>query len=279
MNPALSPGQCIPILNYHTVSAAPAAAIAPFAVRPDDLARHLDLVWAGGLTAVTISDLVDLLDRDGAVAPGTVAITFDDGFEDNLTIAAPLLAARNLPATVYVTSGFLAGGEGTPYPPPGPMLAWDGMRALEAAGIEVGSHAHSHRPLDVLTHLEARHEIRLSKQLIEEALGHRVRSFAYPHGYASRWIENEVRQCGFDSACGVGNAFSHPADNHWHLARLTVGATTTIGEVNGWLHGSCAAVAGPREQLRTTLWRGVRRAGAVRNRMEARLFAPPALRP
>lgn len=253
----------IPILNYHTVSDAAVGPIAPFAVRPDDLARHLDQVVEGGHTALTVAQLVERLEAGAPVEPGTVVVTFDDGFEDNLLVAAPLLADRRLPATVYVTTGFLAGGLPSPYRVPGRMLEWRGLVDLEAAGIEVGSHAYSHRPLDELPRDQARSEIAVSKALLETALGHPVVSFAYPHGYASRWLEEQVRRCGFRSAAGVRNALSHPADNRWRMARLTVGAATTVDEVARWLRGVGAPVAGVREQLRTKAWREARRASAL----------------
>ena len=254
--------QAVPILVYHSVSDAPASGIAPFTVCPDQLARQLDVIVALSHTALTVSELVALFDAGRPLPARTVVITFDDGFEDNLTVAAPLLQERRLPATVFVTTGFLGGPEGV-CPRPGPMLGWDGLAALEAAGIEVGSHGHSHRPLDVLSRDVVRTELRVSKALLEATLGHRIETFAYPHGYASRWVEEEVERCGFQAACGVRNALSHPRDNRWRLARLTVGPGTTVDEVAGWVHGSHASVASRHERLRTKAWREARRASAL----------------
>jgi peptidoglycan/xylan/chitin deacetylase (PgdA/CDA1 family) len=250
----------LPILAYHSISETPDAHIAPFAVRPADFERHLDLIVAGGSTALTISDLVARLDRGEELPERAVAITFDDGFADNLTAAAPLLAARGLPATVYLTTGFLPGcpAGGAEHPPAG-MLRWDTLAQLECAGLEVGAHSHTHPQLDLLPRAQAAAEIARSKDLLEAALGHRVASFAYPHGYASRALRHEVRRCGFSSACGVRNAFSHAADDRWLLARLTVTASTTLGEVDAWLGGAGAPLAGRTEHVRTKAWRTVRR--------------------
>jgi len=261
MNPTRSRPASIAILNYHTITDTPEPGIARFAVRPDELARHLDLIVARGCTALTVSGLVDLLDHDVPPAPGTVLVTFDDGFEDNLTVAAPLLAARGLPATVFAATGFLPGCPGVWITlPPGPMLPWHLLPELESAGIEVGCHSHSHPELDVLARAEAAWEIRHSKALLEDVLGHPVGSFSYPHGYASRWLQQEVRRCGFRSACGVRNAFSHALDNRWLLSRLTVGAATTCDQVDGFMQGVGAPTAGFYELPRTKAWRSARRA-------------------
>jgi peptidoglycan/xylan/chitin deacetylase (PgdA/CDA1 family) len=59
--------------------------------------------------------VVDLVEgvrrlRDGTLPPRAAAITFDDGYANNLDVAAPILAGRELPATVFVTTGFINGG-------------------------------------------------------------------------------------------------------------------------------------------------------------------------
>ncbi len=263
MSAAAFPSSRIPILNYHTVTDAPEPGIAPYAVRPVELARHLDLIVARSCTALTVSELVDVLDGGVQPSPGTVLVTFDDGYFDNLTIAAPLLRERGLPATVFATTGLLPGCPGGSITqPPGPMLPWECLTDLEAAGIEIGSHTHSHPELDVLSRASASAEIRHSKELLEDALGHAVHSFAYPHGYASRWLQQEVRRCGFRSACGVRNAFSHALVNRWLLARLIVGSTTTCDDIDNLLQGAGAPTASSRDLLRTKVWRTARRARA-----------------
>jgi peptidoglycan/xylan/chitin deacetylase (PgdA/CDA1 family) len=254
----------VPILNYHTISDDPGPAIAPFAVRPAEFARHLDLLVAGGHTVLTVSAYVELLERGTALPPRVAVITFDDGFEDNLTVAAPMLAARGLPATVYVATGHLPGCPGGPAGRPlGPMLPFDYLPELEAAGVEVGAHSHSHPQLDTLPRRDARDEIRHGRDLLEGGLGHPVASFAYPHGYASAWLQREVGRAGFRSACGVRDALSHPRDNRWLLARLVMRPTTTCEQLDAWLHGAGARMATPAEQLRTKAWRAARRVRAL----------------
>jgi len=56
-----------------------------------------------------LDNAVELLQR-GSLPRGALAITFDDGYADNQTIAAPILAELKLTATFFVATGFLNGG-------------------------------------------------------------------------------------------------------------------------------------------------------------------------
>jgi peptidoglycan/xylan/chitin deacetylase (PgdA/CDA1 family) len=55
---------------------------------------------------VPLTELFEAL-RTGAVARGMVAITFDDGYLDNFTCAAPILAEYRVPATFFIATGFI----------------------------------------------------------------------------------------------------------------------------------------------------------------------------
>ena len=251
----------IPVLLYHSVSDRPSPAIAPFAIGPREFERHLELIADQGSETLTVSGLIDTRMRGEPLPARPVVITFDDGFADTLDVAAPRLWTRGMVATVYLTTGYLAGGSGRWRPrAPGTMVPWTRIRELEAAGLEVGAHTHCHPQLDVLPCHEATAEVRSSRILLETSLGHPVRSFAYPHGYASPWLRREVQRAGFDSACGVCEALSHTDDDRWCIARLSVRATTPVEQVAAWLRGQGAPLAGP-ERIRTQVWRGVRRFG------------------
>src|SRR6202022_3511042 len=111
-----------------------------------------DTIVSLGYQALTVSTLVDRLADGGPLPERLGVITFDDGFADTAEVAAPALAARGLPATLYVTTGALQGNqsEGHHCLPPARMLAWDQLVDLERSGMEIGAHTESHRVLDVL---------------------------------------------------------------------------------------------------------------------------------
>ncbi len=59
---------------------------------------------------LTVEDLAERM-RRGRVPRNALAITFDDGYRDTLTHAAPILARYGLPATVFLSTGFIGTAE------------------------------------------------------------------------------------------------------------------------------------------------------------------------
>lgn len=96
-----------PILCYHRVNddADPFFPAVPATV----FDRHMAYV-ARAFRVMTVETLVERM-RRGTVPRNALAITFDDGYRDALTHAAPILARHGLPATIYLTTGLVGSGE------------------------------------------------------------------------------------------------------------------------------------------------------------------------
>jgi len=247
----------VPVLLYHSISADPPDWIAPFSVSPDTFAAHLDEVVASGRQPVTASQFADGLRGKAMMPARPVLITVDDGFADFAESAIPALTERRLVSTLYITTGALADRPRETVLPPAAMLRTADLAGLEASGVEIGAHSHTHRQMDLLPEREAAAELRRSSDLLSDALGHRVRSFAYPHGYYKPRMLRQVAAAGFDSACTVANAQSGEHDHPLAFSRFMVHADTGPGTVAGWLSG--AGASRPHHRMLAFGWRQARR--------------------
>jgi peptidoglycan/xylan/chitin deacetylase (PgdA/CDA1 family) len=167
-------------------------------VSPDDLRRQIEKLREWGYDLVTFGELARLAAaRQGA---GHAALTFDDGLVDNLQTLAPLLAAEQVPATVFVVSGWL----GKPHPsvPSTRLVDEAELRELHAApGIEIGGHTESHPNLTTLDYDGALQELSRGKSRLEDVLAARVEVAAYPYGRATPDSVRAARDAGFRAAC------------------------------------------------------------------------------
>ena len=133
-------------LTYHSVDRQQGALF----VDPDAFAQQLDVIVASGARVVRASELAAAV-RASELREPTVTITFDDGLASVVRTAAPLLAARGLPATVFCVSGHLGGVNDWPSGRSTgqhlELATADELAALADAGWEIGCHGATHAPL------------------------------------------------------------------------------------------------------------------------------------
>jgi peptidoglycan/xylan/chitin deacetylase (PgdA/CDA1 family) len=255
----------IPILLYHSVTAACDPRFAEWAVTPELFSAHMEHLADEGYTALTVRELVDrVFEQRLAIPDRPVVITFDDGFADFHSDAWPALERHGLSATVFVTAGAV-GGSSTWLANLGeaqrPMLTWSQIAELHAAGIEIGAHGFQHLQLDTVSRVRAWRDIALSRDALELAVGP-VGSFAYPHGYHTTGVKRMVEQAGFAGACAVKDAMSAPDDDRYALARIVVRGGTDVETFDHMIRSTHDVHRPGRRIVARGAWRAVRRAGA-----------------
>jgi peptidoglycan/xylan/chitin deacetylase (PgdA/CDA1 family) len=167
--------------------------------------------------------------REGKDMSGTVSITFDDGYLDNFEVAAPILHALRMPATFFITTGFIGSQVIAPWDrelarQPG-WMSWDNVRALVSQGFEIGAHTNTHIDLGSADEQTQRRELELSKHKIEQELGIPVQLFAYPFGgprnISSRSREL-VRELGFLCCASCYGGLNAVGASPYHLLRIPI---------------------------------------------------------
>ena len=164
----------LPILMYHAISspactALPATSSIEHAVKAREFRAQLDAIVDGGYRTIALDDL----DRP-ASEPKSLMITFDDGHESDLIVAAPELARRDLHAIFFVVWSYL-GRTG--------YMSRDQVLALRADGFEIGSHGLTHARLSLISPAETSNELLESKRRLEDLLQEPIAGLALPGGH------------------------------------------------------------------------------------------------
>lgn len=173
------------VLCYHSVHST-----TPFAsATPRVFEQHL--IWLKQhCTIVPFSQITAVVSGSGEGYP-CVAITFDDGYVDNYECAFPLLQRYEVPATFFLTVGFMERDPAVverfeilrrTRAEDLHSLTWVQAREMLRAGMEVGAHTYSHPNLARLDRPAAEVELRRSKEIMEDRLGQRISLLAYPFG-------------------------------------------------------------------------------------------------
>jgi peptidoglycan/xylan/chitin deacetylase (PgdA/CDA1 family) len=206
------------VLCYHAVSDRWPSRLA---VTRTELRRQLAHLVDRGYRGVTFSEAVT-----GPANGKRLAITFDDGYASLADAALPILAELGLPATVFVPTDFA--GRGQPMTWPGidewmdsgyenelEPLDWDQIRALAAAGWEIGSHTRSHPRLTQLDDERLAVELSESRIELERRLGRPCRSIAYPYGDVDERVIGAARDAGYVAGAGLPARFGVPRRLAW----------------------------------------------------------------
>jgi peptidoglycan/xylan/chitin deacetylase (PgdA/CDA1 family) len=217
------------VLMYHKVNDLPGNPLSmPVSLFNEQLSQLREL----GYTVVGLDAVLAHYVQGTPLPDRPVLITFDDGYRDNLTHAAPLLERYGYPAVIFVPIGYLDDQRPLPHEERLAMrglingtLDWGELRELEAAGVRVESHGISHCPLAALELDEAAREITLSKLRLEDRLGRPVRSFAYVKGSKAHYKPEHVsllRQAGYEVAFTSVSGSNGPDADPLRLHRYNI---------------------------------------------------------
>ena len=118
-------------------------------------------------------------------------ISFDDGYRNNLTQAAPILVELGLPFSVFIVPSYLDDSDHV-------YLTTRELRELSAMpGCAIGSHTMTHQQLTHLDDAALARELSDSRNWLEQQLGRQVTMLSYPHGSADKRVRDAAATVGY----------------------------------------------------------------------------------
>ncbi len=248
----------VPILLYHDIS----DNVGEFSISEETFRAHVQALKQAGYRTVSLSDLISYVEHGTPLPKKPLVITFDDGYESNITIAAPILAEYGMCATVNVIG--VSVGKDT-YKDTGeaiiPHFALEEARLWVNSGVlEIQSHSfdmHNSQKLDTeryrqgvlkmkgekeAEYIEAfRADYEASRHQIEGALGTKVTTYAYPFGIHTYFTEVLLWEEGIKVTLtveeGMNTLVKGLPQSLLGLRRYTVGCDTTPEQLVDYLEG------------------------------------------
>jgi peptidoglycan/xylan/chitin deacetylase (PgdA/CDA1 family) len=219
--------------------------------RPPHRRHRLRLVGALSAAVISLSGVIGVVLPGSAAAAAprtTVSFTFDDSYANQLP-AEQTLTANGLHGTFYTNSGNIDAPN---------YLTQANLHTIAADGNEISGHTVTHPDLTTLSTAEA------SRQICNDRVnltnwGFQVTDFAYPFAAATTNTEQIAKNCGYNSARGLGDiqtrfgcagcAFAETVpppdpyytrapdqvDNTWTLADLQNTVTNAETHGGGWV--------------------------------------------
>lgn len=204
--------QAAVILQYHHVSKTLPKVTS---VEADTFRAHLQYLQQHEFKVVALDTLLSGLQQGQTFDDKTVAITFDDGYDNNIEQAAPILAEFGYPYTIFVNPALIDEQKGY-------VMTWAQLKELSKQGALIANHSSRH---DYLHHrLEGESEeqwrsrikadLTHAEKRIEEEIGYSLKYLAYPYGEFDKALQEVVKELGYigigqhSGALGPGNDFT-----------------------------------------------------------------------
>lgn len=206
------------ILSYHSVGGALAADPYGTSIDPRLFESHMTAL-------ASLRGAWDLpVGLRAAGGTPALAVTFDDGYKDTLTVACPILARLGLPMTVFVATSHLDSS--------GLYLSKAELKQLSAVqGVTIGAHGHAHTALDRLSDEALKEDLATSRKILEDALGWPVTSLSYPYGRASRRVRDAAKAAGYTLGCCSRYGFNDAGRDPLLLCRTEIVAWDTVDDL------------------------------------------------
>ena len=213
------------IICYHCIKDEPWPHLRPAKVADfENQMQYLSKAY----NPISLERIAQCIQNGTSLPTKTIAVTFDDGYQDNYKNAYPIIKKYSIPATIFLTTGFIGTGEipawdkGYYKSEETLMLSWDQVREMSDNGISFGSHTLTHPFLTRIPRKQAQREIRLSKDIIEQQIGKPVTTLVYPSGDFNSEIRGIVKEAGYSAAVSTIAGHNSAYDDVYALKRNVI---------------------------------------------------------
>lgn len=144
-----------------------------------------------------------------------IAVTFDDAFQHVFDRVLPILCRHEIPATIFVPTGYIGGQPGWIHPSArrtkDAVASADALASADRRLVKLGSHSVTHPRLAGIDATALRRELESSKKTLEQIAGIGVGMIALPYGSCAPHVVTAAARAGYQRVFAnvpVGNTYS-----------------------------------------------------------------------
>lgn len=229
----------LPILMYHRIASDGSPKLGRYRVAPEQFREQLAYLRSHGYYSVRLQTWAEAIATRSGLAGNPILITFDDGYRDFKTYAAPALWYYGFSAAVFLVADAIGGSAtwDSAYGSSAPLLDWPEIRQLEQQGISFGSHFLRHVPLTGLPMEAVVREGTRAMAIMERELREPLPAIAYPHGDYDLAVAHALRACGYEYGLTCRPWLSQIYDHPMELPRIEIAATDDLKSFAAKLRG------------------------------------------
>jgi Predicted xylanase/chitin deacetylase len=213
----------VPILLYHHIAHDTTGN--RYFISPETFATQMQWLYDHHYQTITATQLADVIIYGGQIPERAVVISFDDGDQDVINNALPVMRKYGFVGTAYIIVSWIGSPD---------FDTADQIKELIADGWEIGSHSMSHVDL---TKNEGNldYEIRHSLTRLHDDFGINVKSLAYPFGVIDATVVNATAKAGYSNGVGLGTGYHQGLSDLFYLTREEVRQEYSMDQFIGLL--------------------------------------------
>lgn len=201
---AIDPRSRAMVLCYHRFGDKPDKE--GMTLKAADFEAQLQALKDNGIAVIPMEDFLAWRRGEKNIPAKSTVITLDDGWISAYQVAWPILRKFGYPFTMFIYTDYVKGGPKSG----GQSMTWEQIAEMRDAGVDIASHTVSHSNLRARGKMSEEQyrqwletEIKGSKDILEQKLGIKVTTLAYPYGNQNEIVRDIAMKSGYEAAFTV----------------------------------------------------------------------------
>ncbi len=224
----------IPILMYHKIPKETITSQHKIFVTANNFRKHLDFFKKRNMTTLTFGDLKKFKSAEisfKSFPKKPLILTFDDGYQDNLDYASPLLKEFGFKAQLFLLANKNIDSniwDHSDTEQPHSIVSGEKRQLWKSSAFEIGSHGFSHQRLPQMSEPEARKELQASKKNLETEFETDIPVYAFTYGDTTSECGRLAFEEGYDYAVNTDSGGLLLEEDPFSIFRVNIFPDETI---------------------------------------------------